>query len=329
LTPNQVVRSTRALMESLDEPERHLEFDSELSPYVDGTLDAAGREIVETHIEDCGMCRGELHDLRRLARRRWLPFAWPVFAIAASVAFIALLLLVPRDSPRSAVATPAIAQTTPTIPAPVLRPGAVEVPTQPQPSRPVARGYANADWAKLVATALREGRLPRGPHMDAPLQDTLRGRETGFTVKLSPAGIVVETTRPRFSWTPVRGARYTVSLFRDDEEVAVSKPLRVARWALDRDLARGATYVWQVEVTREDGTSTIVPEPPAPPATFRVLGKRAHAELEKARKEHSGDALLLAVLSAKHGLKTEAHQQLSKLAASDDPRVQRLARAEL
>ena len=42
----------------------HLDADAQLIPYVDGALDEADREIVESHLDDCPSCRADVADLR-------------------------------------------------------------------------------------------------------------------------------------------------------------------------------------------------------------------------------------------------------------------------
>lgn len=42
----------------------HLDPDAQLIPWVDGTLDDADREIVESHLDDCPLCRADAADLR-------------------------------------------------------------------------------------------------------------------------------------------------------------------------------------------------------------------------------------------------------------------------
>lgn len=42
----------------------HLDPDEQLIPWVDGTLDDADREIVESHLDDCPLCRADAADLR-------------------------------------------------------------------------------------------------------------------------------------------------------------------------------------------------------------------------------------------------------------------------
>lgn len=51
--------------------------DAAIVRYLDGELDAAGRELLETHLASCGRCRHALDELRAASRRisRWLPLA--------------------------------------------------------------------------------------------------------------------------------------------------------------------------------------------------------------------------------------------------------------
>lgn len=299
--------AVRSLRESFDEPERHLDAAEEMIPYVDGTIDAAGREIVESHLDDCAMCREEVEDLQRHASRSVSDHRqmWTMLAIAAAVAIVVTALLLPRRDVETP--TPRPITTTPRVPP---RPAPVETPR-----------YANPEWARLVETMLAVGRLPVAK-VSAEPPDVLRGGGTEAAA-LSPSGTVVESTRPLLTWPASRGASYVVSIFSGDKEIETSLALRKPRWRPDRALARGKTYVWQVEVLR-DGTKTILPAPPAPPATFRVVSDEVYAELESARTAHPDDALLLTALYARAGLESEATEQLRRLEGSTDPRVKKL-----
>jgi hypothetical protein len=307
-------KAARRLIDSFDEPERHLDAALEMIPYVDGTLDAAGREIVETHVEDCAMCRAELEDLRRHAAepardRR----AWPVIAAVAAAGVVGVTtLMLTREEPAVA---------------PAPSPSVTRVPIDPAPPAPVPAKspYANASWAKLVASVLEDGKLPVSK-ANAELRestDTLRGGEEGGASGMAPSGIAIETTRPTLRWKARRGASYVASIFEGEKEIESSRALYEPRWRPQRSLARGRIYQWQVEVVH-DGTKTILPAPPAPPAKFRVIGAAEHEELVAARAAHPDDALLLAALHAKAGLDAEAKEQLGKLQGSGDPQVQRL-----
>jgi hypothetical protein len=132
--------------------------------------------------------------------------------------------------------------------------------------------------------------------------------------------MIVETTRPRFEWPAESGAAYVVSVLDGTEIVAESPRLTQSSWQPAKNLPRGRSYQWQVEVFRGGG-KRILPAPPAPPALFRVLDAKAHAELEAARAAHPRDALLLGVLYARHGLRAEAERELARVETEDGRRL--------
>ena len=287
----------------LNELERHLDFDSEIVPYTRGSIDAAGREVVESHIEDCAQCREEIADLQRIVHPPRRPVR-RVLAVAAMIVIaLTILLLVQRDdSPRDV--------TPETRTAPVVR---------------SVSGYENPEWKRLVDTAVAQDRLPFPADLEAlrPKTDTLRGAASAGEEAMQPQGTAVDTTRPRFRWPSAGGASYEVFVFRGEEQVAQSPRLDVAEWIPDRDLGRGMTYVWQVEVSR-GGSTTLLPGPPARAAAFRIVDARQHEELERARMQHPDDHLLLAVLSARAGLVPESIVHLEALASSGDASAKRL-----
>ena len=276
----------------------HLDPEAELIPYADGTAGAATREIVETHVEDCASCRADLRDLQALRPRppSGAPFGrrfggWsgrrsPAAAVAAAVAIAVALIVVFARRPAPGV--------------PVDRPTVTTARREPAP-------YVRPEWEALVREARRTGTLVFPPDL-AQLRgdgDALRGPNGAPAAALAPAGIVVDDTRPRFSWPERRGATYVVLLFDGDEEVARSPELAAAEWRPERPLQRGRTYTWQVEV-RRDGRLDVLPPPEAPQARFRIAGEREHRDIEAARRAHPDDALLHAVLYARAGLEAEA-----------------------
>jgi len=76
-------------------------------------------------------------------------------------------------------------------------------------------------------------------------------------------------------------------------------------------------------VTYANGTTDILPVAPAPPSLFRITDDATHAELVDAKKEHPGDAVLLAALYARAGLEREALDALDR-ASTNDARVRTL-----
>jgi hypothetical protein len=290
------------LLDRLGEPEDcHLELDTDIIPFLGGTLDATGREIVESHLDDCATCRAEVNDLRGAvltrAPRRWVPLA-----IAASLAIVATIVLLSRD--RGPVAQPVT-----TTAAVATQTAAIE--TQSPPRDP------------LVEKALETGELPFPAWMD-DLRRTpgaLRGAALSAPAAFSPEGIVVTSTRPLFRWPASRDATYTVFVFEGEREVASSGPLTRAEWTPPRSLERGRTYAWQVETKRGEETDVA---PKQTPAKFRVADARAIEAFDEARAAAPADALLLAVLAARAGLADEAARQLARADASKDPRVKKL-----
>lgn len=283
---------------------------AELTAYVDGAAGPAEREIVESHAEDCAICRVDLGDLAALRNRRHRPRGrWRMAIAAAAAAALAAIMFLQRGNDVPAPpATPA--------PIVVTQPPVTVTTSAPAPEPPRPR-YENAEWERLVSAAVATATLPF-PRDAAMQPDVLRGSATDAASKVSPAGMVVDETRPRFSWPARPGATYVVSIFAEQQQIVQSEPLSQTHWTPPRPLPRGRTYVWQVQVTRE-GAREIIPAPPAPPATFRIVSNRAHDELAAARRLHPDDHLLHAVLTARAGLRDEAIDALRH--AGDDERT--------
>ncbi|HYC88176.1 MAG TPA: hypothetical protein VEO54_03120 [Thermoanaerobaculia bacterium] len=266
----------------------HLDPETELIPYACGTADAATREIVETHAEACASCRADLRDLETL-RAVMRPRRMPRIALAAAAAAIAIALLLVLFANR---------------PAPRALPSHPTVAVHPPPPPPA---YARPEWEPLVQEARRTGTLRFPPDL-ARLRgesNALRGAGGAPAAELAPAGIVVDDTRPRFTWPERRGATYVVSLYENDEEIAHSPALAAPEWRPERELRRGRTYAWQVEVRRGDALE-VLPPPTAPEARFRIAGEDEHRQIEEAKRAHPDDHLLHAVLYARAGLEAEA-----------------------
>ena len=302
----------------------HLDPESELMAYVDGTMPAAERELAESHLEECAMCRAEVADLgelrQTLAAQRRRPKGrprWPLAVAAAVAAVLMLLLLITRRDTVEPHVTP------PTASAPITAPATTSQVVENEPV------YASTEWNRLVRTALTTARLPF-PSDLALLEtspDILRGGSNGVLATVWPSGVVVDDPRPRFLWPEREGATYVVSVFDEGREVLASGPLTTAAWTPPRPLARGHTYSWEVQVTR--GTAAeILPASPAPPARFRIASASDHAQLEDARRDHPGDPILHAVLAARAGLRAEAMAALRQGAKAGNEDARRLLAAE-
>jgi hypothetical protein len=275
---------------SLDHPDA-----SSLAAYADGTLHDPD---LQAHIDACPRCREDVADLAEmrapLAGRR-PRFAYAAAAAAAiAIAGGAVLLL---RSPR-------------------------EVPRPPARHIAAAPAYARADWNDAVRDAVRTGAVapPRILTDLRPPPERLRGSGRARAAVLSPAGVIVESTRPRFTWTPVARARYVVSVFDGSREVANSGVLTSPSWTPPFSLPRNAALTWQVEARRGAATE-ILPYAPASPAMFRILDEATAGDLAEAQRRYPNDHLLLGVLYARAGLQQRAEEELR---ASTSPAAARI-----
>ncbi|HEX8154284.1 MAG TPA: hypothetical protein VF698_14215 [Thermoanaerobaculia bacterium] len=290
----------------------------ELFAFVDGVLVFARRVAVGEHVQRCGVCAEDVADAVRArdsavhhaapaARRTWWLVAAAVLAIAIAAAAFVLL----REKKIERVPVPVTKTMPEPPPAPAPTPTPVSLPPQPR--------YQRVEWAAVVREARNGAVLAMPATLAAVRRDADRLRAPGHQTAavLAPAGVSIETQRPAFTWPATRGASYVVTIFAGDREVARSSRLTKAQWTPPRELARGTTYTWQVEVERE-GELRIVPEPPAPPAQFHVAGAATVAELEAARQAHPDDHLLLGLLAARAGLVDRARAELQRAEASGE-----------
>jgi hypothetical protein len=292
----------------------HLSFEL-MEAVVDGRADETERELADAHTAICEMCTGELRALERVraeveGERRggaWR-FVVPAVAAAAVVAFFLL--------PGKPVVEPP----------PRVAP---KVTTAPQRellfvdrTGPVYRDAAGrligvpAAWEPLLRDGLQGKRAPavdltelQGEH------DALRGAEAQSGIELlQPAGVIASDARPLFTWRrhgndrPVRVAVY-------DEQfrlVAQSEPLTTSRWIPDAPLRRGEMYQWQLTIISGDETIK-VPRPPVSPPRFRVLDRKTHDEIVRARAEGGHAAAFVLLIRA--GLLDDAKRELQSLRA--------------
>lgn len=289
-----------------------------LDRFARGELDDADLFEVLDHLEHCEACaragQNRVASDMNALHTKWTsepvetrrPSPVWAFAAAAAIAIVAVTMLlfpkegpVPRNPGRTITAPPP-QRTVPAVP-----PGTATVREEP---------YDDPEWRRAVTRALENGRLafPKNlAELSAP-PDIVRGG-TGSEERITPAGVVVDDLRPRFTWPARERGTYTVFVFDDDRKVIESPELKHATWTPDRDLPRGRTLTWQVEVTGAAAFETI-PSPPSPPAMFRIAEETDHRDLIRARERHSDDDLLLAVLYARSGMRAEALDALRRAA---------------
>jgi hypothetical protein len=300
-------RAAVELCDELEGAEEHPDVESHLFAFVDGTATAGQRGRIEEHLALCVFCKDSVAELRRLvAKRRQQPLRPWLLALAASIVLAAVSSVWLRMTPPPrGESTPRILRTTP-----------VPVPAVPLIDE------APVDEAETFADAIRGGGrigLPRQLLSVLGEADVLRGASMAAG-PLEPAGVVVTSARPRFTWPALAGARSVVEIFSGETEVARSPALGTDRWTPPRDLPRGVTYTWTVRV-EHDGTSEILPAAPSPVARFHVLGRATFAALESARQRHGADHFLLGVLYARAGLVDKAKAHLREVTDPADAAI--------
>jgi hypothetical protein len=304
-SPAEVDTVRRILIESAGDPPEHLVSET-LFAYVDRALDRADAEVIESHLDECRLCREDVEELRALRghlhrNRVW---QWVAAAIVVPVAAAALMWLAStRNQPR---------------------PNAVRATI----THPVKGPYASADWQQLVSSTIKKHQLP-SPAIVATLRGAggpLRGQSNNLRAELSPAGVVIDTVYPRFRWPATAKAFYRITIASGDEVIATVSPLGEPEWQCNGALPRDRTYTWQVEVRSPGGASLILPTPADPPAMFHIISDAEHRAIALAAERHPNDHLLLAALFARSGMDSEARNEMRRLAAEKpkDLDVQRL-----
>ncbi|MEA2568532.1 MAG: hypothetical protein QOI24_533 [Acidobacteriota bacterium] len=274
---------------------------------VDGTLDAIDRDIVEPHLADCMQCRREVRDLENFRRTLKPRPRWQLFAAAAAIIIIAVLLYPIYN--RSVAPTAAI----------TLIDGGRQVSVMHDGR--VAGLALNAGMEARLAAALQHGALGEPARIAALRHETesLRGASaSGAFSPIVPIGCVVVTQQPTFEWTAVPGARYKVELFGDQfRPVAQSELLETNRWTVPQPLAHGEIYAWQVTAYKPNGESTMSPAPPAPEARFAVIDVNDATRIDQLQQMRPQSHLALGVAYAEAGAAFEAERELEALTAEN------------
>ena len=274
-----------------------------LEAYVEGRLSAEDRRRIDELALQLPMVAEDLSDLQRIhdqiARHQTRrAVRWGRVAAGAAVAASALFgVWVATRSPR---------QTEPVATTAAL--------TAEQRS---VVDNALADARVMVPENVRQLRRPAGTLLGS-------GPAAQRFSPLTPVATAVRSQRPTFTWTSADADGYTVAVF--DErfvEVARSPRLSTTSWTLAIDLARGATYLWQVTAHRPAG-DVIAPQPPDPEARFAVADADTAARFDALEARLGDDPLTFGILLANAGLVSEAREQLER--ASRLPATEATAR---
>lgn len=175
-----------------------------------------------------------------------------------------------------------------------------------------------ASYQNLIKKALTSKQLERSAQLEGlsrPPSSLMgsndRGRE--FAV-LGPAGVVLLTDRPTFSWKALEGTTgYVVEVYDADFKLVFSSAQQSkTSWTAPQALRRGAVYSWQVKALK-DGEEITSPRPPAPQAKFRVLDQAKASEIARAKRTAGSSHLVLGMLYADAGLLRDAEQEFRLL----------------
>ena len=284
------------------------------------------------HLDSCAMCRAEVEDLRRFdagdrvtlfrprPARRWLMAAAVAFAV---LALSAIAFFVRRTTP---AATPVTASNPPAPAAPAaVTPAPAAVASLADGAGRIAllEDGTIAGVAPLSprdaedAGAVLSGRSISIPAFIAAMPGAVRGGAASAhrLRAIEPFRSAVLEARPRFSWTPVRGAQsYRVAVFDDDyEEIARSEPLNGTSWTPSKPLPAGVDLSWHVVADTGAGEMSSAGSDRAE-AVFRVLTPKETAEVEAGAAHYRGSHLFRGLLYSRHGLLHDAEREFHRLA---------------
>lgn len=331
----------------------HIEYE-QLEAYVDGEMDQPDREIVDSHVELCRMCREELHDLQKCEPSRTYVPQMPGVRVSAEAFVGSHFGQYFDEEGLSGPLTIHAAAEDREIPEPEKAGGSTaglwETVSQFWRSPGYLAGLASAIaivlvivwiavWIvpsrRYVAKAPNAGHTPGsvpGLESQQELQTpaalaglvgktgTLLGSATQSAqfALLTPVGTFVEDERPTFRWQPLPGATsYQITVFAAAlNEVAASPAISATEWKASIPLERGKVYLWQVAATR-GGEQVVAPAPPAPEAKFEILDLPQANSLEQLRREQPNAHFTLGRAYARSGVLDEAEREFRLVSDSD------------
>jgi anti-sigma factor RsiW len=335
---SDAVRSLRRELSHEEGVGPHLDFESAMMPYVEGSLPPAALEAADRHLEGCAVCRRELADLagfrnayeanpssapvvaarpRESAASRRTMMRWLAAAAAIAACIVAGLMISRRPAP-PIVAGPSKPPKTRPASAPLVAAlhdakGIVGLDASGQLHGTAVSGR----WAALVASALRNPDLRVPAAVTALLSSGRQARGTPSRQHVisvvEPVGVVVTTDRPRFRWrSTVSNSACHVAVYDSDLHPVATGTTRSDSWEIDRPLTPGRSYVWQVS-TAIDGNDVVSPGPDEREARFSVLRADVATEVAAARRRGEGH-LVLGVLLQSGGAVEEARREFQALA---------------
>jgi hypothetical protein len=167
------------------------------------------------------------------------------------------------------------------------------------------------------ARAVLSGRSIVIPTFIAAMPGAVRGGAIGSHPlrAIEPFRSAVLDARPRFSWTPLPGARsYRVAIFDADyEEIAHSEVLTRTSWTASQPLPAGVDLSWHVVADTGSGEISSAGVDRAE-SVFRVLTPNELAEVKAGQAHYRDSHLLRGLLYSRHGLLHDAETEFRALA---------------
>jgi hypothetical protein len=301
----------------------------------------AGSAVVDIahHVGECAQCatvepsagKTLLDALRRMeaghSSQRWLIAA----AVAFTVIALAAIVLFVRRSVTPVIASKGVPR--------ALGPSGprVEVPEEPRNRGNEKHVVASlADGGGRIAL-LEDGSISgvelRSPRDAEDVRTVLSGGSIAIPTFIAamPGAVrgggahahplrAIEPFRsavrdPRFSWTPVRGARsYRVAVFDADyEEVARSEALTGTSWRPSKPLPIGVDLSWHVVAETDAGEISSAGSDRAE-AVFRVLSSKDASEIDYYETQYRDSHLLRGLLYSRWGLLHDAEREFRRVA---------------
>ena len=315
----------------------------QIESYIQGQLRHEEKSSVESHLRECLSCQSEVEDLRafavqfdsqpltrlapvehrsfrqKLSKPAWLNnlrnqlagfsiSTWQMAGAAVAVALLVLaitfLLRKPSQNNNVTIKT----TPSPIAPTPVLMPNQDQIAPQSDPS-PLLPDEALPPQVDL---AIRTERLVLPAEIAGWVErqgDVRGGSEKVETFSLiSPAATFINSDKPTLRWLPFTGAiSYTVEVVDANlNDVASASNLTSTQWRIDKPLARGRKYSWQVKAY-SDGKELGM----ALSVRFGVLDKSKADELARAKERYSKNHLTMGVLYAQAGLLDDAEREFN------------------
>lgn len=321
----------------------HLNYEEHLKPFIYETIDAVDKEIVESHVEVCAVCRGDLRDLlnfhqelerekqiRELSKASW----WTHFADwfsepnrkAVWLAFAAILIFVGAGaawlflskSSDEVVQNPTnIGKIENNQTAPNTNENQAVIETNQNSAVPKANSTAENQNAVESPKAIELANLVLPKFLD-DLQvnevGTLRGSDDSPSQKIaviSPNGKVIRDSSPVLTWQNVSNIQtYEVTVFdANDNRLAKNDAVGGNSWRVS-NLPKGKIYKWQVSaksVSADDKTTDFLGQ-----GKFYIVSERDENRIKQAK-----DSLEKGKAFAEAGLLREAAKEFRKYLANN------------